>query len=146
MFLLCGTSYMVTSIFCHSFRLLYHILLWSCYPYDLTLLFSSLSLTIQLKTNICQVINYNFIKTIKSTPTSEKVIHFVINQVYQIRRNIWQDVNYNVIESRQSKLGEIWFSLVLFRLVHCSVQVPIWWWSKFWLCLIGKKGLCIGFS
>ena len=35
-------------------------------------IFYSLSLTIQLDKNICQVINYKFIKTIKIEPTSGK--------------------------------------------------------------------------
>ena len=84
--------------------------------------FNSLSLKIQLETNICQVINYIFIKTIKCDPTfGESSIYE--KQFYQIRRNIWQDVNYNFTESRQSKLGEIWFSVV--QIPPCTLQCSI---------------------
>ena len=68
---------------------------------------------------------------------------FPINQVYQIRRKILQDINSNWTESRNSKLGEISFSVVWFRLVHFSVQVPTWWWYKSSRGLIGIKVLCI---
>ena len=47
--------------------------------------------------------------------------------------------------SGNSKLGVIWFSLVRFHLIHSSVQVPTWWWSKSSFGLIGMKGICIGF-
>ena len=50
----------------------------------------------------------------------------------------------NLTSSINSKLGEIWFSVVRFHLVHSSVQVPTWWWSKSSFSLIGTKGLCIG--
>ena len=36
----------------------------------------------------------------------------------------------NLTYSRKSKLGEIFFSVFRFRLVHSSVQVPTRWWSK----------------
>ena len=69
-----------------------------------------------------------------------------INQIYKIWRKIWQDINYNFTESRKSKLGEIWFSVVRFRLIHFSVQFLTWWWSKSSRGLICTKGLYIGFS
>ena len=55
-----------------STRMLYHVWLCSCHPCNTTLLFSSLSPTIQLEKNIWQVINYNFINTIKSELTFGK--------------------------------------------------------------------------
>ena len=72
MFKLYSSSDIVTIIFCHSFWMLYHVLLCSCHPCDLRLFSPSLSLTIQLEKNVCHVINYNFIKTIKSEPTFGK--------------------------------------------------------------------------
>ena len=48
MFLICGIFYIIIIIFCHSFFMLYHVLLCSCHPCNLTLLFSYLSLTIPL--------------------------------------------------------------------------------------------------
>ena len=51
----------------------------------------------------------------------------------------------NLTSSRNSKLGDIWFSVVQFHLVHSCVQVPTWWWSKSPFGLICTKGLCIRF-
>ena len=48
-------------------------------------------------------------------------------------------------ESRISKLGVIDLSVVRFHLVHFSVQVTTWWWSKPSCGLIGAEGICIGF-
>ena len=135
----------VTIIFFRAFRMLYHVLLCSCRPCDLTLRFSSLSLTIPLEKIFVKwyIITLSILSKLHQDLASHQ---FVINQVYQIRRNIWQDINYNFNESRKSKLGEIWFSVVRFCLVHFSVQVPTWWWSKSWSGLIGTKGLCNFFS
>ena len=62
----------VTIIFCHALCMLYHVWLCSCHPCDLSLIFFSLLLPIQFENNIRQVINYNFIKTIKGEPTFGK--------------------------------------------------------------------------
>ena len=35
--------------------------------------------------------------------------------------------------------------LSIIHLVHSSVQVPTWWWSKYSFDLIGTKVICIGF-
>ena len=46
------------------------------------------------------------------------------------RFDFWQE-HYHIIDwSKYSKLGEIWFSVVIFHLVHSSDQVTTWWWSK----------------
>ena len=58
----------------------------------------------------------------------------------QARHNI-----SNSISSRNSKLGDIWFSMVQFHLVHFSVQVLTLWWYKSSFGLIGTKGICIDF-
>ena len=42
-------------------------------------------------------------------------------------------------------MSKISLSVVLFCLVHFSVQVCTWWWSKSSRFLIGTKGICIGF-
>ena len=60
---------------------------------------------------------------------------------YDFDKNI---ISYNLL-IKKYKLGENWFSLVQFHLVHSSVQVPTWLWSKSSIGLIGTKGLCIGF-
>ena len=68
---------------------------------------------------------------------------FEINQDYKKRMNIWKDINYNLMQSRKYKLCGISFSVIWSRLVHFSVQVPTWWWSKSSRGLIVPKGLCI---
>ena len=46
------------------------------------------------------------------------------------RFDFWQE-HYHIIDwSIYSKLGLIKFLLVQFHLVHSSVQVTTWWWSK----------------
>ena len=51
-----------------------------------------------------------------------------------------------ITKSIISKLGEVSFSVVLFHLVHFSVQVPTSLLSKSSCGLIVTKGLYIGFS
>ena len=123
----------------------YHVLLRSYYPCDLALIFSSLSLTIQIEKSFFKwwIITLSRLSTLNQHMASHQS---VINQVYRIRRNILQDVNYKFTESRKSKLGEIWFSVVWFCLVHSIVQVTIWGWSKSWRGWISTKGICIGLS
>ena len=63
----------------------------------------------------------------------------------EVNQNLASHEISNLTSSINYKLGEIWFSVVRFLLVHSSVQVPIWWWSKSSFGLIGTKELCIGF-
>ena len=143
MFWIYGSFDIVTMIFCHSFCMLYHVWLCSCHPCDLTLLFSSLSLTIQPEKKI---VKWSMMPLSRLSKVNQHLAshQLVLNQVYQKIRNIWQDINYNFTKSRRSKLVQIWFSVVRLHLVDFSVQVPTWWWSKYWRGLIVTKGLCIG--
>ena len=63
------------------------------------------------------------------------------------RFDFWQEkkINHIIDWSRYSKLGEIIVSVVRFHLLHFSVQVTTWWWSKSPSGLIGAKGICIKF-
>ena len=145
MFWIYGSFDIVTFIFCHLFCMLYHVWVCSCHPCDITLLFSSLSLPFQL---YIYFVNWLIIDLPRLSKVNQHLEshQFIINQVYQIRKKIWQDINYKFTESRKSKLGEIWFSVVWFRLVHSSVQSPTLWWSKSQRGLIGTKGILICFS
>ena len=145
MFWIYGSFEIVTVILCQSFLMLYHVWLWSCHPCNLSLLFYSLSLTIQFETKIVKwsIITLSRLSRVIRHLASHQ---FVINQVYQTRRNIWQYINYNFTESRISKHGEIWFSVVQFRLVHSSIQVPTWLWYNHWRGLKFPKGIRINFS
>ena len=71
MFWIFGYFDIVTIIFFREFSMLYNVWLCSCHPWNIAILFYSLSLNIQLYL-FCQVINYKWIKTIKSEPTFGK--------------------------------------------------------------------------
>ena len=145
MFWIYGSFDIVTIIFCHSFRMLYHVWLCSYHPCNLTLLFLPYHQQSNYKKPFVKwsIITLSGLSKVNQYLASHQ---FLINQVYQIRRKIWQDINYNFTESIKSKLGDIWFSVVRFHLLHSSAQFPTWWWSKSWGGLIGTKGICIGFS
>ena len=51
----------------------------------------------------------------------------------------------NLTSSINSKIGEIWLSVVRFHLVHSSVQILTWWWFNSPFSLIGTKGFYVGF-
>ena len=119
--------------------------IWGTLLSDLTLLLFFFTTNYPIRKDISQVINYKLIKTIESEPTFGKSSISNQSSLFKIR-NIWQDINYNLTQSRKSKIGDICFSVVRFRLLHFSVQVPTWWWSKYSRGLIGTKGICIGFS
>ena len=48
-------------------------------------------------------------------------------------------------ESKISKLGVIYLSVVLLHLVHSSVNGTTWLWAETSHDLIVEEGLCIGF-
>ena len=113
-------------------------------PLLFSTIFFSLSLTILL--SFCVKWSIKLLSRLSEVNHHLASHQFIINQVYQIRRKILQDINYNFTESRKSKIGEIWLSKNWFHLVHSSVQVPTWCWSKYRRGFIWTMGLCIGFS
>ena len=72
MFWIFGSFDIVTMIFFHEFCMLYHVWLCSCHPCNLILFFFFFIANYPIRICFGQVINYNWIKTIKSEPTFGK--------------------------------------------------------------------------
>ena len=87
-----------------------------------------------------------YMSTLRSNSTFS--LYFPKNKIsnYQLMyQNQARNKITNYTSSRNSKLGDILISVVQFHLVHWSVQVTTWWWSKSPFGLIGATGIFIGF-
>ena len=121
--------------------------------------FSSLSLTIKIEQNFdkLSILTESILSKEKKHLASYQL---AMNQVYQNRIGICQVINLPWIKTIKIKqtfgkgsiltesiipnLGVINLSVVWFHLVHFSVQVSTWWWSKSSRGLIGRENIFIG--
>ena len=97
----------------------------------------------QNRTKQLQFFNSHWIKTIKKEQIFCKWSIRTSSILSKREQTFWKLSIWN--ELWILNLGDISFSMVRFHLVHFSVQVSTWWWSKSSRGLVGADGLCIGF-